>query len=89
MCFSSIAGELKTARQLDREAYSHYSLVAHVQDKDRPEFECVSAIDIVISDLNDNAPAFVPSKLIANVPEDSDIGIVVTKVHAIDNDVGK
>nr|XP_018896045.1 PREDICTED: fat-like cadherin-related tumor suppressor homolog isoform X2 [Bemisia tabaci] len=83
-----VSGELKTARPLDRETWSHYSLVAHVQDKDRPEFECTSIIDITLTDLNDNAPAFTPSKIIANIPEDSDIGTLVTKVHATDNDVG-
>lgn len=63
--------------------------MAHVQDKDRPEFECTSIIDITLTDLNDNAPAFTPSKIIANIPEDSDIGTLVTKVHATDNDVGE
>ncbi|KAJ8667841.1 hypothetical protein QAD02_009504, partial [Eretmocerus hayati] len=81
-------GVLKTAAQLDRETQAKYSLIAHVQDRDRPEWECSSQLEIVITDLNDNAPKFSQSSYSASMPEDAEVGSLVAKVHATDDDIG-
>lgn len=82
-------GHLKTARQLDREVQSRFHLTAHVQDRDHPGWECSSQIEIVVSDLNDNPPQFSMNLYTVTLPEDAEIGTLVTKVHATDADIGK
>lgn len=81
-------GVLKTARQLDRELQSRYSLIAHVQDRDHSGWECSSQINVAITDLNDNAPKFSMQSYSVTLPEDAEVGTLVTKVHATDNDIG-
>lgn len=81
-------GHLKTARQLDREIQSKYRLEAYVQDRDHPGWECSSQIIIVVSDLNDNPPLFSMASYSVTLPEDAEIGTLVTKVHATDSDIG-
>ncbi|XP_066592660.1 fat-like cadherin-related tumor suppressor homolog isoform X2 [Prorops nasuta] len=81
-------GVLKTIGQLDREAQSKYSLTAHVQDRDKPLWECSSQLEILVSDLNDNPPKFTLPVYTATLPEDAELGTLVTKVHATDDDIG-
>lgn len=82
------SGHLKTARQLDREKQSRYMLVAHVQDHDRSGWECSSQVEILISDLNDNAPKFSSQTYSVSLLEDAEVGTLVTKMHATDVDIG-
>lgn len=82
------SGYLKTVIALDRENQSRYSLVAHVQDKDHTSWECSSQIDLIISDLNDNAPQFTLPYYSVALPEDVEVGTLVTKIHATDADIG-
>lgn len=82
-------GHLKTARQLDRERQTRYYLTAHVQDHDRSSHEeCSSQIEIVISDINDNAPIFSMDVYTVSLSEDAEIGTLITKMHATDADIG-
>lgn len=81
-------GYLKTQLPLDREKQSRYSLTAHVQDKEHTTWECSSEIELLISDLNDNAPVFSLPYYSVALPEDVEVGTLVTKVHATDIDVG-
>lgn len=81
-------GVLKTVGQLDRETQAKYSLTAHVQDRDKPMWECSSQLEILISDLNDNAPKFTMQTYSSTLPEDVEVGTLVTKVHATDDDIG-
>lgn len=83
------SGHLKTLSHLDRETQSKYSLIAHVQDKDHTDWECSSQIELIISDLNDNAPLFSLPYYSVALPEDVEVGTLVTKVHATDADIGK
>ncbi|XP_062556294.1 fat-like cadherin-related tumor suppressor homolog isoform X3 [Armigeres subalbatus] len=82
------SGQLKTARQLDREAQARFHLVAHVQDRDHPGWECSSQIEITITDLNDNPPVFSMNPYSVTLPEDAEVGTLVTKIHATDADIG-
>lgn len=81
-------GVLKTIGQLDRESQSKYSLTAHVQDRDKSFWECSSQLEILVSDLNDNAPKFTETSYSTALPEDVKVGTLVTKVHATDDDIG-
>lgn len=76
------------ARPLDREVQSKYELTAHVQDRDRTDWECLSQVLITVSDVNDNSPIFIAPNSNATILESADIGTLVTKMHATDADVG-
>ncbi|XP_058123843.1 fat-like cadherin-related tumor suppressor homolog [Anopheles ziemanni] len=82
------SGHLKTARKLDRETQSRYSLMAHVQDRDHPGWECSSQIELALTDLNDNPPEFSMNPYSVTLPEDAEVGTLVTKIHATDADIG-
>lgn len=82
-------GHLKTSRPLDREEQAKYSLTAHVQDQDRPGWECSSQLELLVSDLNDNPPRFSMDVYSSTLPEDTEVGTLVTKVHATDKDIGE
>nr|CAD7424977.1 unnamed protein product [Timema monikensis] len=82
-------GHLKTARSLDREEQSKYQLVAHVEDRDKSVWECSSQVEIIVSDLNDNAPQFTMDTYSATLAEDGMVGTMVAKIHATDKDTGR
>lgn len=87
--FSFLLGLLKTAMPLDREQQSQYNLEAHVQDREKSDWECVSKVEITVLDLNDNTPLFVPNNNnTASLSEDAQIGTIVIKMHATDADIG-
>ncbi|XP_063909335.1 fat-like cadherin-related tumor suppressor homolog isoform X4 [Zophobas morio] len=82
------SGHLKTVTYLDREKQSKYTLTAHVHDKEKPNWKCSSQIELIISDLNDNAPLFSLPYYSVSLPEDVEVGTLVTKIHATDADIG-
>lgn len=82
-------GELKVIHVLDREETDTYYLTAVVQDRKIPEWECVSYIEIILTDVNDNAPSFSASSYTVTISEDAPIGTLVTKMHATDMDRGR
>ncbi|CAH0554100.1 unnamed protein product, partial [Brassicogethes aeneus] len=82
------SGHLKTITNLDREKQSKYLLTAHVHDKEHTSWECSSQVELIISDLNDNAPIFSLPYYSVSLPEDVEIGTLVTKIHANDADIG-
>lgn len=81
-------GILKTSRRLDRETQSKYQLTAFVQDRDHSGWECHSLIEISITDVNDESPTFSMESYSVFIPEDADVGTLVTKVFATDRDKG-
>lgn len=83
-----VTGELKTAVVLDRETVAEYSLVAHMQDRDTPGWECTSQLIVVVTDVNDNPPVFSSANFTAAVPQDYPPGSFVTILHATDADSG-
>ena len=82
------SGQLKTSKSLDRETRALYSLTAHVQDRERPHWECTSEVMIALTDVNDNAPKFTQEWYTFAIPEDVEVRTIVGKVHAIDADMG-
>lgn len=79
------SGVLRTVGQLDREAQAKFSLTARVQDRDKPEWECSSQLEILVSDLNDNPHKFTMQSYSSSLAEDVEIGTLVTKVVEIVN----
>ncbi|KAH9632149.1 hypothetical protein HF086_006583 [Spodoptera exigua] len=82
-------GEVRVAARLDREQRAQYRLRAHAQDRERPDWECSSELQVALDDVNDNAPRFSTPTYSVTLPEDADIGTLVAKVHATDADLGE
>ena len=82
------SGQLKSSKPLDRETRPVYTLTAHVQDRERPQWECTSEVVIALMDVNDNAPSFNQDWYTFAVPEDAELRTIVGKIHATDSDLG-
>ncbi|XP_064074743.1 fat-like cadherin-related tumor suppressor homolog [Vanessa tameamea] len=82
-------GVVSVAAALDRETLAFYRLTAHAQDRERSEWACSSELEVYIDDINDNAPRFSASIYSVTLPEDAELGTLVAKVHATDDDLGE
>ncbi|XP_058985182.1 fat-like cadherin-related tumor suppressor homolog isoform X2 [Musca domestica] len=81
-------GILRVAEPIDREIRSKYSLLVHVQDAKELLQECICEVIITVTDVNDNRPEFSMHQYILSIPENAQIGTIVTKIHAVDRDFG-
>ena len=74
---------------LDRESRPVYRLVAHVQDRGRPEWECLSRLTVTLLDVNDCPPRFPQPVVSLTVPEDTAVNTILGRLHARDDDLGE
>jgi len=82
-----IAGVIVTKKLLDRESVAEYHLTVVAQDGGG--LQCRSAVRVSLTDVNDNAPQFVPhSHYAGSVAEDASVGTPILRIAAIDPDVG-
>ncbi|XP_028323053.1 protocadherin Fat 3 [Gouania willdenowi] len=83
-------GSVFVASHLDREAFPIYTLNVEVRDKAErgTRRSSVTTLTIIVEDVNDCPPAFIPSSYSARVPEDLPPGAVITWVQAQDPDIG-
>ncbi|XP_043247503.1 fat-like cadherin-related tumor suppressor homolog, partial [Amphibalanus amphitrite] len=81
-------GHVKVSGTLDRETRPVYHLVAHVQDRGRPEWECTSRLTVALLDVNDCPPRFPQSVVSLTVPEDTPVNTILGRLHASDDDLG-
>ncbi|KAG5269872.1 hypothetical protein AALO_G00207140 [Alosa alosa] len=79
-------GELKTAVELDRETTSQYTLVAVATDGGG--LSCSAQVSITLLDVNDNAPQLGQSELAASVYENTPTKALITRIQAMDPDLG-
>ncbi|XP_021205801.2 protein dachsous isoform X1 [Bombyx mori] len=77
------------ALPLDRESRSSYTLNVVATDKGSPPLHASRIISLRVTDVNDNAPAFVESEYKASVPEATAPGTPVVQVSASDADEGE
>lgn len=80
-------GELKTLALLDRERVPVYNLIARATDGGG-RF-CQSDIHLILEDVNDNPPVFSSEHYNACVYENTATKALLTRVQAVDPDVGK
>ncbi|EDW03443.1 GH10500 [Drosophila grimshawi] len=81
-------GEL-SARSLDREQHSRYTLQLQASDRGQPithQGHC--NISVFVEDQNDNEPRFELAKYMASVAENAAIGSSVLRIKASDADLG-
>lgn len=86
----SETGSVFVASHLDRETFPVFTLKIEVRDKAErgARRSSVTTLNIIVEDVNDCAPAFIPSSYTARVLEDLPPGAVITWVQAQDPDVG-
>jgi protocadherin Fat 1/2/3 len=87
MLLSRFTGELKTLAVLDRERVPVYNLIARATDGGG-RF-CSSSVLLLLEDVNDNPPVFSSNHYTACVYENTATKALLTRVQAMDPDVGK
>lgn len=81
-------GAITTTAALDRETNSAYLLTVTAKDGGNPSLSDTTDVEISITDVNDNAPAFKVPLYQSSIPEDALIGTSVVQVSATDADIG-
>lgn len=83
-------GLVTVKKQLDRESLPVYVLKVAARDQAVAEPQLVSTVllKVVLEDVNDNPPKFVPPKYRVKVREDLPVGAVIMWLEAHDPDVG-
>nr|AAR10443.1 cadherin protein [Homo sapiens] len=82
----ALSGVITTKAILDYELTSSYSLIVQATDKGMPRLSNTTVIKVQVTDINDNAPAFLPSEAV-EITEDSLPGVIVTHVSVHDVDL--
>lgn len=81
--------DLVVNSELDRELLEHYVLEIRASDGGEPQpLTDTLTVNITILDANDNTPSFDQSRYVARIAANASVGTEVTKVHAIDKDLG-
>ncbi|XP_026158683.1 protocadherin Fat 1a isoform X2 [Mastacembelus armatus] len=81
-----VRGELKVARQLDRERTSGYTLMVVASDNGAPPLSSSTMINIDISDVNDNPPLFSQANYSLIIQENQPKGTSVLQLTVTDRD---
>nr|XP_056718823.1 protocadherin beta-16-like isoform X9 [Euleptes europaea] len=78
--------QLVTQQFLDREKASEYNITITATDRGSPRLISIRIINVQISDINDNAPAFEKSTYQMQIRENNIPGLLIGLVHADDED---
>ncbi|XP_054721266.1 cadherin-related tumor suppressor-like, partial [Uloborus diversus] len=87
---NSDSGEVRLIGGLDRETISSYKLWVEARDADKTNPSLASAVklEILVTDVNDNAPVFEKSVYNATVKEELEPPLFIIHVQAFDADYG-
>lgn len=85
---NSEMGEVRLIGGLDRETISSYELWVEARDSDTPSLSSAVKLEILVTDVNDNAPVFERSVYNATVKEELEPPLFVIHVQAFDVDYG-
>lgn len=85
-----ISGDVSVKGNLDRETFPRYDLKIEARDeaKEDPQLISIADLVVVLEDVNDNPPVFVPKVYRIKVPEDAPPGTVLLWVESYDLDLG-
>ncbi|XP_073469084.1 protocadherin Fat 3 isoform X2 [Aquarana catesbeiana] len=79
-------GEILVVNALDYESSRHFFLVVEAKDGGSPPLSAVTTVNVNLTDVNDNAPAFSQEVYSAVISEDAFSGDSVIRVFAEDLD---
>ncbi|XP_031305047.2 protocadherin beta-5 [Camelus dromedarius] len=79
---------LVTERPLDRESKAEYNITITVTDMGTPRLKTQHNITVLVSDVNDNAPAFTQASYTLRVRENNSPALHIGTVSATDTDAG-
>ncbi|XP_074169777.1 protocadherin beta-16 [Rhinolophus sinicus] len=79
---------LVTKRALDREERAHYNITITATDLGTPRLKTQHNITVLVSDVNDNAPAFTQTSYTLFVRENNSPALHIGSVSATDRDAG-
>ncbi|KAA0201593.1 hypothetical protein HAZT_HAZT002671 [Hyalella azteca] len=81
---------LMVLRLLDRElAPAGFNLTIRATDRGRPRASADKSVSVVIADVNDHAPVFIPKEYDVSISEEAPPNTPVVRLFAIDSDLGK
>ncbi|XP_035505640.2 protocadherin Fat 2 isoform X2 [Scophthalmus maximus] len=85
-----LTGEVTVRRHLDRETSPRHDLQIEARDQAKLSPQLFSTMDLVVvlQDVNDNRPKFVPKIYRIKVPEDVPMGTLLVWVESVDLDLG-
>uniref|UniRef100_A0A7N6ALE1 FAT atypical cadherin 2 n=1 Tax=Anabas testudineus TaxID=64144 RepID=A0A7N6ALE1_ANATE len=85
-----LTGEVAVTGRLDRETSPRHDLQIEARDQSKlgPQLFSVVELVVVLQDINDNPPKFVPKIYKIKVPEDVPVGTLLLWVESIDLDLG-
>ncbi|XP_008517911.2 protocadherin beta-18-like [Equus przewalskii] len=79
---------LVTERPLDRESRAEYNITITITDMGTPRLKTEHNITVLVSDVNDNAPAFTQTSYTLWVRENNSPALHIGSVSATDTDAG-
>ena len=79
---------LRVAGALDRETTDSYTVTLVAQDQGTPARSASTTLSIAVTDVNDQAPQFVPATAVLSVSEDQALGVPLATFTAQDRDLG-
>ncbi|XP_058398436.1 protocadherin beta-4-like isoform X2 [Diceros bicornis minor] len=79
---------LVTEGALDRESRAEYNITITVTDMGSPRLKTEHSITVLVSDVNDNAPAFTQTSYTLRVRENNSPALHIGSVSATDADAG-
>ncbi|XP_028272859.1 protocadherin Fat 2 [Parambassis ranga] len=85
-----LTGEITVTGRLDRESSPRHDLWIEARDQAKlgPQLFSTTDLVVVLQDINDNTPKFVPKVYKIKVPEDVPVGTLLIWVESIDLDLG-
>ncbi|KAM4036087.1 protocadherin gamma-B4-like isoform 42-T42 [Anomaloglossus baeobatrachus] len=81
--------KLVTTTHVDREKISHYNITITAVDNGSPQLSTNKTIQLNISDVNDNPPAFEKKNYVVYIQENNLQGTSIHYIHASDDDINE
>ncbi|KAF5885854.1 cadherin EGF LAG seven-pass G-type receptor 2-like, partial [Clarias magur] len=82
------SGAVTTQMELDYEDQVSYTLAITARDNGIPQKSDTTYLEILVNDVNDNAPRFLRDRYLGSVMEDVPVYTSVVQVSALDQDSG-
>ncbi|KAK8767142.1 hypothetical protein V5799_006076 [Amblyomma americanum] len=86
---NSSSGDLSLVQSLDREVKDRYQLTVLAVDSGSPRQTGTGTINVLVSDVNDNAPRFERSRYTVSLPENQPVNTPLATITATDADTGR